>query len=210
MTVSTEHGDKAVRDQVAALLIAELPGRIAGMVNLWALDAKEIPTPDMVTSGEAADNALDHRGDTWIEVITPRLMPRTKAMGLDERGYMIYRYRYSARIYVWVLAGDWQSALDQRSRLAAACRDSLMTYPTLAAPPAFGDTGFLVNANTISEESSEPVRLKTGHVRAAALLAYEIDHEYPSGIPSTLPDLGTFNTLDLRVVLAPFTAPIGG
>ena len=85
----------------------------------------------------------------------------------------------------------------------------MLTLLVLAPPPAFGDTGFLLNPATISEESSEPVRLKTTHVRAAALLAYEIDHEYPSGIPSTLPDLGTFDTLDLRVTLAPFTHPIG-
>lgn len=209
MTTPSEHGAIAVRDQVANLLIADLPGRISGMVHLWALGEKEIPTPDMITSGEAADNALDHRGDTWVEVITPRLMPRTRAMGLNELGYMIYRYRYTARIYVWVLSKEWKTTLDQRDRLAAACRDSLMTYPTLAPPPAFGDTGFLLNPATISEESSEPLRLKTTHVRAAALLAYEIDHEYPSGIPSTLPDLGTFNTLDLRVTLVPFTHPIG-
>lgn len=213
MTTPDEHGAKGVRDKVAALLAAELPSRIDAMTHLWALDEVEVPHPDMVTSGEAADNVLDHRGDTWVEVITPRLMPRTEAMGLNNLGYMVYQYHYTARIYVWVLAKDWQTVLDRRDRTAAAARDALITYPTLAIPPAFGDTGFLLDVKTLAEEYSEPYRLKTSHVRAAGLLAYEIKHEYASGVPSTRPDLGVFENLDLRVTLLPFTepvAPLGG
>jgi len=205
-----EHGAKAVRDAVANLLIADLPYRIDALTQLWVLDRQEIPDPDMVTSGEAADGALDHRGKTWIEVITPRLMPRTRTVGVTADGQLIHRYRYGARIYLWVLAERWQDALNRRDRLATAARDSLLTYPTLAAPPAVGDTGFLVHTSSISEEFAEPTRLDTTRVRSAALLAYEIEHEYATGAPPTQPPWGTFDELDLAVTLLPYTAPVGG
>jgi hypothetical protein len=209
-----EHGAKAVRDAVANLLTADLPPRIDAMCELWTLETGSIPWPGMLTSGEAADNALDHRADTWIEVIAPRLMPRTRVVGMTTDGQLIYRYRYSARIYIWVLADRWADALDRRDRLCTAARDSLLTYPTLAIPPAFGDTGFLVHSNTLSEEFAEPYRIggRNGgspRVRAAGLLAYEIEHEYATGNPPTQGPLGVFNDFDLRVILAPYTHPIG-
>jgi hypothetical protein len=209
-----EHGAKAVRDRVANLLIADLPPRIDAMTQLWVLDRGAIPEPGKVTSGEAPDGALDHQAETWIEVITPRLMPRTRTVGMTSDGQMINRYRYSARVYIWVLAEKWQEALDRRDRLATAARDSLLTYPTLAVPPAVGDTGFLVHNNTLSEEFAEPSRIgnRSGgspRVRAAALLAYEIEHEYATGAPPTTPPWGTFNTLDLAVTLLPYSTPIG-
>jgi hypothetical protein len=210
-----EHGAKAVRDRVANLLIADLPFRVDAMTELWLLDDREIPKPGKVTSGEAPDNAIDHQAETWIEVIAPRLMPRTRAMGLNADGQMIYRYRYSARIYIWTLADRWQDALNRRDRLSTAARDSLLTYPTLAIPPAVGDTGFLVNSTTMSEEFAEPHRIggRAGgspRVRAAGLLAYEIEHEYATGIPSTTAAWGVFDDLELAVTLLPYTAPIGG
>jgi len=209
-----EHGTKAARDAVAALLMADLPPRIDAMTELWSLQEASIPWPGQVTSGETADNVLDHRSDTWIEVIAPRLLPRTKIVGITVDGQLVHRYRYSARIYVWVLADRWQDALDRRDRLCTAARDSLLTYPTLAIPPAYGDTGFLVHNNTISEEFAEPYRIggRNGgspRVRAAGLLAYEIDHEYATGLPDTTGPLGTFDTFDLTVTLAPYTHPIG-
>jgi hypothetical protein len=207
-----EHGAKAVRDRVANLLVADLPLRTEAMTQSWELDARDVPTPGMVTSGEAADNALDHRAETWIEVITPRLMPRTRTVGITVDGQLIHRYRYSARVYIWVMADRWQDALDRRDRLATASRDSLLTYPTLAIPPTVGDTGFLVHTNTLSEEFAEPVRIGnrgggSPRVRAAALLAYEIEHEYATGAPSTQPPWGVFETLDLSVILLPYSSP---
>lgn len=209
-----EHGAKAVRDRVADLLIADLPLRIDAMTELWVLDERSIPEPGKVTSGEAPDGALDHQADTWIEVITPRLMPRTRTVGMTSDGQMINRYRYSARVYIWVKAERWEDALDKRDRLATASRDSLLTYPTLAVPPAVGDTGFLVHNNTLSEEFAEPVRIggRSGgspRVRAAALLAYEIEHEYATGAPPTTPPWGVFESLQLAVTLLPYTRPGG-
>lgn len=203
-----EHGAKAVRDRVAALLMADLPLRIEAMLNLWVLDREEIPEPK-VTSGEAPDNALDHSAENWIEVITPRLMPRTQFMGLTPAGGWINRYRYSSRIYIWVLAERWAEALNRRDRLCAAARDALLSYPTLAVPPATGDTGFLVHNNTLSEEFSEAYRLKTQRVRAAGVLAYEIEEEYATGEPATTGSFGRFDELDLRVTLLPYTRPGG-
>lgn len=210
-----EHGGKPVRDRVAALLAADLPNRIPLVTNLWSLDHMELPTPDMVHSGDIADGALDHRGETWVEVITPRLMPRTRSMGLNPSGYMTHRYQYSARIYVWVIAAVWDDAVDIRDRTATVTRDSLLTYPTLAVPPADGDTGFLVRYDTISEEFGEPFRVgqRSGgspRVRAGALLNYVIEHEYAAGDPLTTANWGTFDTYDLRVTLVPTLNRIGG
>lgn len=210
-----EHGAKPVRDRVTALLAADLPNRITMATNLWALDAPELPKPDQVHSGDIPDGALDHKGDTWIEVITPRLMPRTRSMGLNPNGYMTHRYRYSARIYVWVISPLWDDAVDLRDRTATVTRDSLLAYPTLAVPPAVGDTGFLVRYDTLAEESGEPFRIgqRNGgspRVRAGALLNYEIEHEYAAGDPLTNAAWGTFNTLDLKVTLVPVLTRIGG
>jgi hypothetical protein len=208
-----EHGVKAVRDKVAALLVADLPTRITRMTSLWGLDAGSIPGVDMVTSGEAADNALDARGKTWIEVVTPRLLPRTRTMDLTSSGSAVNRYRYSARIYVWAVADRWAQALDDRDRLAGAVRDSLFDYPTLAVPPVVGDTGFLLNSSTISEEYGEPYRIKrqggSPRVWAPALLSYEIDHEYNPDAVTTREDWGVFNGIDLFVTLLPYS-PVGG
>lgn len=207
-----EHGPKAVRDRVAALLMADLGPRITAMLHLWALDSQEIPVPaaEGIVSGEAPDNVLDHKSQSWIEVVTPRLMPRTQTVDLDEFGNLVNRYRYSARIYVWTMAEHWGDAENYRDRLTVAARDALLTYPTLAIPPATGDTGYLVHTNTISEEFGNPYRLKTTRARAAGLLSYEIIEEYATGLPATTDPWGSFDDLDLRVTLLPYTAPVGG
>jgi hypothetical protein len=220
MSVQTqpEHGVKAVRDAVARLLRADLPFRIDRMTQLWQLDRGQIPDPDMITSGETPDNALDHRGTTnegedkygaWVEVITPRLLPRTRTVEVTARGSSVNRYRYSARLYVWTLAPSWAEAIDRRDRLAVAVRDSLFSYPTLAVPPAVGDTGFLINSSTISEEYGEPHRIGRGNTRvwAPALLTYEIDHEYDTEAITTRDDWGSFDGVDLLVTLLPWDRP---
>lgn len=221
VSIQPEHGVKAVRDAVARLLAADLPNRIDRMTQLWQLDRGEIPDPDMITSGETADNALDDRGTTndgdeksgaWVEVITPRLLPRTKTVDITPSGSSVNRYRYSARIYVWTLAPHWDEAMDRRDRLAVAVRDSLFSYPTLAVPPAVGDTGFLINSSTISEEFGEPHRIGRGNTRvwAPALLTYEIDHEYDTEAVTTRDDWGSFDGYTLRVTLLPWDHPAGG
>lgn len=200
-----EHGAKAVRDRVANLLRADLPGRIDMMCELWAIERATIAGPDMVTSGEAVDNALDHRGRTWIEVVTPRLMPTTETVGMDTAGNMEIRCRYQARIYVWGLADKWEPALDQRDRLMAAGRDSLLDFPTLAIPPATGDTGFLVSRDRMSEESPPPFRIPTTkRVWAGGSLVYEIIEEYTIGQPTTRPQPEPYEGWDLAVTLLPF------
>src|SRR5690349_9951861 len=106
MMVATqpEHGVKAVRDRVAAMLVYDLPLRIDRMTHLWQLDREAIPVPDeeAVTSGDAADNALTDRGITndgntktgaWVEIITPRLLPRTRTVDVTVRGGSVNRYR---------------------------------------------------------------------------------------------------------------------
>lgn len=203
-----EHGVKAVRDAVRNLLAADLPRRITEMTSLWRLNTGDVPTADMITSGEAPDNALDHKGKAWVEIVTPRLMPRTRCVDVTPTGGNVNRYRYSSRIYVWTLGDAWADAIDRRDRLAVAVRDSLFGYPTLAVPPAVGDTGFLLNSSTISEEYGEPYRLKRANgstrVWAGAVLAYEIDHEYNVDAVTTRDDWGTFDGIDLAVTLLPY------
>jgi len=215
-----EHGVKAVRDAVARMLVADLPKRIERMTYLWQLDEQAIPVPDeaAVTSGEAPDYALTDKGITnagnsksgaWVEVITPRLLPRTRTVDMTSRGGSVNRYRYSARIYVWTLAPTWAESMDRRDRLAVAIRDCLFTYPTLAVPPAVGDTGFLVNSSSISEEFGEPRRIGQGNTRvwSPALLTYEIDHEYDTEAVTTVDDWGSFDRIDLTVELLPWDQP---
>lgn len=215
-----EHGVKAVRDAVAAMLVYDLPLRIDRMAYLWQLDREAIPVPDeaAITSGEAADNALtdtgitnegDQKSGAWIEVITPRLLPRTRTVEVTAKGGSVNRYYYSARIYVWCLAGKWAEAMDRRDRLATAVRDTLFSYPTLAVPPLVGDTGFLINSSSISEEYGEPVRMGRGNTRvwAPALLSYEIAHEYDTDAVTTIDDWGSFQHIDLQVTLLPWTGP---
>jgi hypothetical protein len=203
-----EHGAKAVRDRVAALLAADLPGRIDIMCELWAIERATIAGPDMVTSGEAVDNALDHQGRTWIEVVTPRLMPRTQTVDMDPRGNFVCRFRYQARIYVWGVADTWGEALDQRDRIMVAGRDALLDFPTLAIPPAYGDTGYLVYRDTLSEEFGPPYRLpKSPRVWAGGALVYEVAEEYAIGDPTTRPQPGAYTEWDLAVTLLPYTHP---
>ncbi|MGH3986593.1 MAG: LamG domain-containing protein [Pseudonocardiaceae bacterium] len=229
-SVVAEHGAKAVRDRVAALLVADLGARIDAMCELWVLDAATFPAPDRVishgdtpadprypgtlavTSGEPPDFALDHTARSWVEVITPRLMPKTQTWGLTPRGNLLYRFRYACKLYVWALGDTWREALDARDRLAVAVRDALFDLRTLQIPPASGDSGYLVDPNTMSEEFGAPFRIagKSGtnpRVRAAALLNYEVIHEHETGVPTTRPDDGPYTGYDLAVSLLPWTRP---
>jgi hypothetical protein len=210
-----EHGAKVVRDQVAALLQADLPGRIDAACELWVLDRATLPEPGMVVSGDLADSVLDHRAREWIEVITPRLMPRTELVGFDASANLRYRFRYTARIYIWAINDRWPDVVDQRDRLMTQARDCLLDYPTLAIPPASGDTGFLIHIPTITEEFGEPFRIgkrdgSNPRARAGGLLAYEIIEEYAVGSPTTRPQPEPYTGFDLAVTLLPYTAPIGG
>lgn len=203
-----EHGAKAVRDRVAALLRADLPPRIDMMCELWAIERATVAVPGMVTSGEPADNALDARGRTWIEVITPRLMPSTQTVGMDAAGNLEIRAKYQARVYVWGIADRWPDAIDQRDRIMAAGRDALLDYPTLAIPPTVGDTGYLVSRDRMSEEFGAPYRLPNNpRVWAGGVLVYEVDEEYAIGDPTTRPQPEPYDGFSLAVTLLPWDRP---
>lgn len=191
-------GANGVRDKVAELLGIEVPRKIPLLREAWNLDASQLPDLDVVTSGEAALNALDSRGKSWVEVITPRLV-RSVRVDIDPAGRPVYRSRYAARIYVWALGSDWETSKTARDNLAAAVRLSLIEYPTLTV--AGGDTGWLLHENTISEEYGEPqpVAKRGGgaspRVWTGAVLAYEIDAEESTADGSTRPPWGTNETL---------------
>lgn len=189
-------GADGVRDKVAELLDVELPRRIPLLRDAWQLDAAKLPDADVIVSGEAADHVLDSRGQSWIEVINPRLMKTTR-VDIDPHGRPVYRSRYSARIYVWALGDGWHEAKTARDNLAAAVRGSLIEYPTLTI--AGGDTGWLLHEDTITEEFGEPQRINSrtrggpARVWCAAVLSYEIDAEESTADGSTRPSLGVNN-----------------
>jgi hypothetical protein len=191
-------GADGVRDKVAELLAVEMPRKIPLLREAWDLDAAGLPDLDVITSGEAADNTLDSRGRSWVEVINPRLL-RTRRVDIDPAGRPVYRSRYAARIYVWALGQDWGGAKTARDNLAAAVRLSLIEYPTLTI--LGGDTGWLLHEDTITEEYGEPQRINrrstTGPARvwAGAVLSYEIDAEESTADGSTRPPLGVNNDM---------------
>lgn len=190
-------GANGVRDKVAELLGLEMPRKVPLLREAWDLDAAALPDVDVITSGETADNALDSRGKSWVEVINPRLL-KTVRVDIDTAGRPVYRSRYSARIYVWALGDTWESSKLARDNLAVVVRLSLIEYPTLTL--AGGDSGWLLHEDTITEEYGEPQRINrrpgnVGPVRvwAAAVLSYEIDAEETTADGSTRPPLGLNN-----------------
>lgn len=194
-------GADGVRDKVAALLGAEIPRKVPLLRTAWNLNAEQLPELDVITSGEAADLALDTRGRSWIEVINPRLM-RITQVDMDPAGRPIYRSRYSARIYIWALGDDWATAIAARDHLAACARLSLLEYPTLRLEG--GDSGYLVHVDTIAEEFGEPQRVNRGRgaggsprVWCGGVLLYEIDAEETMADGSTRPPLGAVQTTQI-------------
>lgn len=189
-------GADGVRDKVAELLSLEVPRKVPLLREAWNLDAAALPDMDVLVSGEAADNALDSRGKSWVEVINPRLL-KTRRVDIDPAGRPVYRSRYSARIYVWALAETWDGAKRARDNLAVVVRLSLIEYPTLTL--AGGDSGWLLHEDTITEEYGEPQRVNRrsgsgpARVWAAAVLSYEIDTEETTADGSTRPPLGVNN-----------------
>lgn len=168
-------GANGVRDRIAALLEYEVARKVPLLRVAWSMSVAQIPGLDKVSSGEAPDFALTSEGDTWVNVINPKLLSMTRVGILN--GLPQYMTRYACRVYVWVKGEDWAGAINARDNLAVACRLALLEYPNLT-PGTRGDTGYRLHENTYTEDFGEPFRLqqsKGGRVWAGAVLAIDAD-----------------------------------
>jgi hypothetical protein len=193
-------GPDGVRGAIAALLADVLPVKIPLLREAYGVDQGVLPDLDVVSSGEMAENALTSVGQTWLEVVNPRLLPGIQRVDIDPAGYPVYRMRYACRVYVWALGKDWANAIARRDMMTGATRMALFEWPTLTM--AGGDTGYLVHEDTWTEEYGVPSRAPndSGRCWASALISVDAWSEEtmtagrmhpPLGEVAVSPTLGT-------------------
>lgn len=204
-------GPDGVRDAVVALLKEDLPERIPLLRAARGLDSARLPdvAGDRIVSGERPSSVLTGGVASWIEVINPRKV-RSRQIDLDERGNPVYRNTWGLRIIVWALAKEWDVSLAARDNLMAAVAGSLLEYPTLSRTP--GDSGFLININTITEEPGPPYRIADDpqgarinpRVWCGGALIYQMDDESTLTEASTRPPWGAADQINVSgAVTAP-------
>lgn len=191
------NGPDGVRNACVALLREDLPERIPLLRAARGLDEAHLPNvaPERIVSGERPSHVLTDAGRSWIEVINPRKIG-ARQVDLDDRGNPVYRTRWGLRIIIWALASTWDVSIAARDNLMAAVTGSLLEYPTLSRTP--GDSGFLVNINTIAEESGAPYRIADDpqgprvnpRVWTGGALIYQMDDESTLTEASTRPPWG--------------------
>lgn len=190
-------GADEMRDKLGLLLQDTLPRKIPLLRAAWGLDANSLPMVTDITSGEPVDNALSSKKDNWVLVINPRLLT-TDQVDIDENGLPVYNARYSCRIMVWAIGGDWDAAILARDNLAVACRLCLLEWPNLEYG-TYGNTNFRLHRNTYTEQFGVPLRMQGnsggGRVWAAAQLSVDVDREDGLTDGSLRPPIGTANTV---------------
>lgn len=198
------HGPDGVRDACAALLREDLPERIPKLRAARGLDHARLPdvAGDRIVSAERPSNVLTGAGHSWIEVINPRKL-RARQIDMDQYGNPVYRFTWGVRVIIWALANHWDTSIAARDNLMAACTGSLLEYPTLSR--AAGDTGFLVDINTIAEEPGPPLRIGDDtqgsrvnpKVWTGGALIYRMDDESTLTEASTRPPWGAADTINV-------------
>lgn len=195
-------GAAGVRHKLASMLAAEVPRKVPLLRDVWELDASRVPNLEELVDGVAPDHALTSAGDTWALVINPRLLRQTR---VDiKHGLPVYNSRYACRVFVWVKAIDFGTAIEARDNLAAAFRSSLLEYPNLDIAVR-GDTGYRVHEDTYAEEFNEPYRLgkqtggKGGKVWAGALLSVDVDSEEDLADGSTREPIGELEEVTVTI-----------
>lgn len=209
------NGPDGVRDACVALLREDLPERIPLLRAARGLDSARLPdvARDRIVSGERPSNALTTAGRSWIEVINPRKI-RVRQVDIDPNGNPVYRTRWNLRIIVWALASSWEVSLAARDNLMAAVAGSLLEYPTLSRTP--GDSGYLVNINTITEEPGPPFRIADDpqgarinpKVWTGGALIYQMDDESTLTEASTRPPWGEAEQINVTGAVAAPGQPI--
>lgn len=187
-------GANAVRDQLTLLLASEMPRKIPLLRQAWNIDASLLPDVEQFVSGDVADEVLNGgQGGSWVIVVNPRLLRATRTGDFSPAGESEFHNRYVCRIFVWTLGADWEKSQACRDNLAAAARLSLIQYPTLVNDGT--RTKWRVNEGTYTEDFGVPVRSRGSRVWSAAILSVEIDAEEYVDDGSTLPPLGTAETI---------------
>lgn len=201
-------GPDGVRDQLAALLGEVLPHKIPALREAWKLSSEHLPDVDVVSSGEIPESALSSLGNTWIEIINPRLLPGMQRVDIDPHGYPVYRLRYACRIYCWALGVDWPHALMARDMVTAAVRNSLLEFPTLQTDP--GDSGYLVHEDTYTEEYGAPVRAPndSGRTWASGLCSIDMWSEESMAAGALRPPIGENASTIVGAGVVGFNEPI--
>jgi len=183
-------GPDGVRDRIAALLREVLPVKLPALRAAYAIGRAELPDVDVVSSGEIPENVLSSLGETWIEVVNPRLLAGMRRVDIDLHGYPVYRLRYACRVYVWALGADWDAAMRRRDMVVGAVRVTLLEYPCLQTMP--GDSGVVVHEDTYVEEYGAPVRTPndSGRVWASALCSIDLWSEESMADGALRPPIG--------------------
>ena len=188
-----------VRDAHADLLRAVLPIKIPLLRDDLNLDASRLPAPDVVLSGEAPYSVIGEKGNTYIEIGTPRLLRNLGIIDWDA-GRPLFHVRYSVDTYVWALAETWELAMAARDHLGQAVLLTYLEYPALST--AGGSSGMRV-ATAITSRSGTPVSV--GHrgggsprVWGPMVLTHEVDSFESTSLGSTRPPLGTVETYDVN------------
>lgn len=184
-------GPDGVRNAIAAMLVEVMPIKIPLLREAYQIDQGGLPDLDVVSSGEMPEQALTSIGDTWAEVVNPRLLPGMQRVDIDPAGSPVYRMRYACRVYVWALGEDWDNAMLRRDMIAGAVRMSLLEFPTLTR--AGGDTGYLVHEDTYTEEYGVPQRTPnaSGRCWATALCSVDMWSEESMAEGRMVPPIGS-------------------
>lgn len=190
-------GADRVRDRLTLLLNSEMPRKIPLLRTAWGVDNSLLPDVNRWISGDPPDEAVfaDAKNKAWVIVVNPRLLKSVRTGDFSPAGEPEYHNRYACRVYVWTLGSDWNTAIAARDNLAAVAGQSLKQYPSLSTDG--GDTGYRVNEDTYTEDYGAPLRANGSKAWAAAILSVDIDVEEVVDDGSTLPALGTADTMNV-------------
>ncbi len=165
-------GPEGARDEIALALADILAVKTPALRLAYGYDDGELPAVDTITSGEKPQQHLTTAGETWVEVVIPRMISST-VIDITPAGDQQFAIRYAVRTYIWALGGSWTDAIDRRDRVTGMVRSCLWEFPTLTL--AGGDTGKRIETAGWSEEYGVPVRPSNPSQRcwATGMLAFD-------------------------------------
>lgn len=203
-------GADGVRDQLALLLASEMPRKIPLLRQARGWDSQALPDVDRFVSGDAPDEVISaNRGNNWVVVVNPRLLRMTQTGDYSPLSEPEYHLLYSCKVFLWANGRDWDGSIAARDHLAETARSCLVQYPTLSTDP--GDTGYRLNVETYTEDFGVPSRSPSGQrCWAAAMLGVDVIVEEFLDDGSTLPALGTADTIAPDTYAVGFTQPMNG
>lgn len=181
-------GPEGARDWLAQFLADGLPRKIPALREAYSYGDGDLPDVNTISSGEKPDNQITNMGNTWVEVVTPRLVT-SRVIDLTPYGPQ-WANTYAMRLYVWALAPSWAESIARRDRVSGAVRALLWEFPTLTLEG--GDTGARVEHAGWSEEYGTPARAgnASGRTWAAGVLSFEMIIEETNEQGALRPPIG--------------------